>query len=150
MTASDCAAKASLSSQSLMASTPSWARASGHRTYAHDSRINAGIGGGDPPAEGHTSEAAGLLGGHEDQRGGAVVQRAAVTGRDRAALAERWLELRERLEGGIGAGAFVLPNDEGLALLLREAKLHALGGERGVGLGGDGVAVAPQGEGVLV
>ena len=62
-------------------------------------------------ASGVEAELLGLGVAHDDDGGGAVVERAAVAGRDGALLAEDRVESLHRLEGDAGAGAVVLGDD---------------------------------------
>ena len=63
--------------------------------------------GGDDAGQRREAELAGLGVAHDDHGGGAVVERAAVAGGDRAVLAEDRVEALHALEGDAGAGAVV-------------------------------------------
>ena len=62
------------------------------RPVPHDLGGQGGESGGDDPGQRRDAELAGPGVGHDDQRGGAVVERAAVAGGDRAVGAEDRLE----------------------------------------------------------
>ena len=105
---------------------------------AHDLGVEAGHAAGHDAGQGGDAELAGPGVAHDDDRGRAVVERAGVAGRDRAALAEDRLELGQALEGGARPGAVVLGHHRAVGqgdrddLPLEEAVL--LGGH-GPGLG---------------
>ena len=100
-----------------------------HRADAHDARRHAGrrhaehARAGREPVRLH-----GCLRG-EDQGGGAVVDAGRVAGRHRAGLAERRLELGERLERRVGARMLVLVDDDRAGLAARHLDRHDLLGE---------------------
>jgi hypothetical protein len=81
----------------------------------------------------------------DEDRGGAVVQRAGVARRDDRAAGDDRAEAREHLEGRLGARSLV---DEHLAAVRGHA--HDLGLEPPGGDGGRGPLLAAQGEGVGV
>ena len=78
------------------------------RAHAHDLGGQAGEAGRHDPGQRLEAELGGLGVGHDDDRGGAVVERAAVAGGHDAVGAEDRLELRDLLVGDAGARAVVL------------------------------------------
>jgi hypothetical protein len=82
----------------------------GDRAEAHDLRADRGHGGGDDAGARLEPEGLRALVGHHEHRGGAVVERAGVAGRDRAVGPERGLELGELLHRRARAGAVVAPH----------------------------------------
>ena len=110
--ASDCDAKASLSSTRSMSSIPSPARLERlgdglDGADAHHRRIDSGDPEGNDPGERLGAELGGALLRGEHEAGRAVVQRRGVARGDRAALAEERLQLGELLERGVRARPLV-------------------------------------------
>ena len=79
---------------------------------------------------------------HDDDGGGAVVERAGVAGGDRAVGAEHRLELGQLLDGGAGAGAVVLRDDGAVG----EGDRGDLPVEEAALLGGDGPLLRAGGQ----
>ena len=82
----------------------------GDRAEAHDLRPDRGDRRGDDPRPRLQAERVRPLVGHHEHRGGAVVERAGVAGRDRALGVEGGLELDEHLRRRAGPRA-VVPGD---------------------------------------
>src|SRR5690606_37407912 len=105
------------------------------RAEAHDLGGEAGDTGGDDPGQRGQAELAGLAVAHDDQRGGAVVERAAVAGGDQPVGAEDRLQTGDALHGDPGARTVVLGDHgavrrrDGSDLALPEAVLDGLLGE---------------------
>src|SRR5690606_8798179 len=72
------------------------------RAEAHDLGGEAGDTGGDDPGQRGQAELAGLGVAHDDQRGGAVVERAAVAGGDQPVGAEDRLQAGDAILGDPG------------------------------------------------
>ena len=112
------------------------------RAEAHDLGVEARDTRRHDAGERGEAELLGLGVAHHDDSSGAIVERAGVAGRDRAAGAEHGVEARELLDGGAGADAVVLADDaavgqgDGGDLGGPEAVLERLGGEL-LGAGGE-------------
>jgi hypothetical protein len=123
----------------------------GHRADAHGARVHARRRAAeDGRAHGQTLLLrVGARGDHE--RSGAVVEGGAIARRDRAAvLLEGGAQLRELLDAGVAPRPFVLADDEGVALALGDGDGHELRVEVARVLGGGGLLMGGEGEGVLV
>ena len=127
-TLSDWAAKASLDSIRSRSATfqPAFSsalRRGRDRAGAHDLRIDAGVGPGGDAGQRLQAPALGLVGAHQHQGRGAVVEARGVGGGHRAVLGEGGPQAGDALIGDAVADVFVLV-DDGVALA-------ALDGHRG-------------------
>ena len=116
ITASACAAKASLSSITPMSSSfrPGEREGFGnrhHRTDAHDFRRHAGRGEADEAGLRLQAEFSRFGRGHHERRRGAIAGLRGIARRHRAVRMKDGLQFGQRFERGIGARAFVFIED---------------------------------------
>src|SRR5690606_4403760 len=88
------------------------------RAYAHDRRLDTGTGAGGDTGEYRQTQLSRRFGTHQHDRSGAVVEAGGVARGDGAVVAERRTQLAQRLQGGTGAGLFVLVDAQRVALAL--------------------------------
>ncbi len=119
------------------------------RADAHDGRVDAGIGVAGDTRQYGQAKGLGLVGAHQQHRGGAVVEAGCVARGDAAVFLERGFEFGQRLGGGAGARLFIHGEGHRVALALRDQNRRDLIGKAAGFDGGGGFLLGRGGEGVL-
>src|SRR2546425_5404461 len=112
--------------------------------------LDAGDGLGDDAGERRLAKLFGDAFAGDDESGGAVVGAGSVAGGDGAVFLERGLELREGFERSVLAGRFIVLDDDGVPLFLRDFDRENLRFEEAGLPGANGFLVALDGEAVLL